>query len=272
MLSAIQSADLEIYKRIAKLCSEHGLTHYALGGTLLGAVRHSGFIPWDDDLDIVMPRPDYDVFLRVAESELTAQYDVVTYHNAGDTWLPRYYCQVHDRDTKVELGMAKDAEVTTAWVDVLPLDAMPSNPAIRTLHKYRLLEKRMEAQLADFDRIVHLSRIDRPLHERAIIALARVSKVGSKGDAVAKLSKAEKIARLYNYDKEEWIVNYFGAYKFKEMFPKDWFSEGVLLPFEDTVIPCPVEYEQVLTQLYGDYMTPPPVEDRNARHRSKTTE
>ena len=77
----------------------------------------------------------------------------------------------------------------------------------------------------------------------------------------------EQTLRKYSYEKEDWFVNMFGAYKFREMFPKAWFGEGIELPFEDTNIRCPIEYDKVLTQMYGNYTTLPPEEQRGEQHR-----
>jgi len=93
-----------------------------------------------------------------------------------------------------------------------------------------------------------------------------VTGVGTNADPVRLYSKVDDVARRYEYDDEDWVVNLFGAYKFREIMPKSWYGNGVELPFEDTSVLCPFEYDKVLTQLYGDYMTPPPESERGANH------
>lgn len=267
-LNVAQKAELGILKDVAAFCESQSYAYCALGGTLLGAVRHKGFIPWDDDIDIVMPRPDYDRFVESAEGGLGGNYEIVTYRTCGEEWVPRYFCQVHNRDIRMVLGVANEAEETTPWVDVFPLDAMPSGKVARTLQKYRLLKMRMDSQIAGFDRIVHQSRVDRPMFEKAIIKFVQVTGYGKKRDQREILAATERTAKKYSYADEEWVVNLFGAYKFREMFPKEWFEDLILLPFEDMEVPCPRRYDDVLTQMYGDYMIVPPEHEKNARHRS----
>lgn len=265
-LSKAQQIELDIYKAVAEICKYNGIRYFALGGTLLGAIRHKGFIPWDDDMDIAVPRPDYDRLMGILHTELPDYLEPVTYQGQTRDDVPVYFCQVFDRRTRVKVAMANEERVTSLWLDVFPLDAMPTNGFLRQVQKYRLLYRRMRVQMSNFDKIVHQHRSNRPWHERALIKFVNVTHAGERSDPVDQLAKTERAARSYDYEREDWIVNLWGVYKFREMFPKSWFGQGVELPFEDTVVPCPVEYDKVLTQMYGDYMTPPPASTRDEQH------
>lgn len=255
-----------MYEAVANICAKHDIRHYALGGTLLGAVRHQGFIPWDDDIDIAMPRPDYDRFVKFAKRELPSHLVAKTYLDERGDAHPMFICIIKDTRTKIQLHHADKVQDTAVWLDVFPLDAMPSNKIQRTLHKYRLLYERMKIQFSMYEENVHQHRANRPLYERVLMVFREKTGFGSNWDTWELMCHIENTLRIYDYDQEGWMVNMFGAYKFREMFPKAWFGEGINLAFENTTIRCPVEYDKVLTQMYGDYMTLPPEEQRGAQH------
>lgn len=264
-LNELQQIDLEILSLVIEICERHKLRYYALGGTLLGAVRHKGFIPWDDDVDIAMPRPDYDTFLDVCQKELPDRYVVQNYRTIPDDPAPTYMSRIGRKGTSVTYGVASVAKEMPIWIDIFPLDAMPSKKFLRVVHKYRLLYQRLKFQFSSYEFNANIHK-QRPFHEKALMRFREITKIGSNWDSAEILAKTEIIARRYSYDKEDYFVNLFGAYKFKEMFPKSWFKDGVELPFENIKLICPVEYDKVLTQMYGDYMTPPPEEQRTLHH------
>lgn len=266
-LNEVQKIELDMYRMVAAICERHSLRHFALGGTLLGAVRHKGFIPWDDDIDIAMPRPDYDAFLKVVNDELPDGYVAKTYLDERGDSHPTFICQIQDRNTLVRLDFAEESREMSVWLDVFPLDAMPSNSLLRSIHKYRLLYERMKIQFSMYEENVHQHRAGRPWYERALMRFRERTGFGSNWDTWELMRHIERTLRAYDYEREGWFVNMFGAYKFREMFPKEWFGDGIELPFEDTTIPCPVEYDKVLTQMYGDYMTPPPDDKKADQHR-----
>ncbi len=265
-LERLQAIELEMFKTVRAICHKHDIPYFALGGTLLGAVRHKGFIPWDDDIDIAIPRPYYEPFLKVAAKELPEHLCVIDYRNHVDGMLPTLPARVCDMRTKLLRSNSMVQRESFVLIDVFPLDAMPSNGLLRFIQKYRLLYDRMKIQFSMYEIFVHQHRPNRPFHEKALMRFREVTKLGSNWDPRSLMAKADRDLCSFDYDKESYIVNVFGAYKFKEMFPKEWFGEGVELPFEDTTITCPFDYDKVLTQMYGDYMKLPPEEDRAQHH------
>ena len=265
-MNEVQLKVFEIYDLVAQICKANGLHFYALGGTLLGAVRHNGFIPWDDDIDIAIPRPEYNRFVSVVNRELPSGFVAKTYKDEKNCKTPTFICQIQNLNTRVNVSFAKKDREMPLWLDVFPLDAMPSNTILRNIHKYRLLYERMKIQFSMYEENVHQHREGRPAYEKALMKFREKTNFGAKWDTYDLMCHIEKTLRKYDFEKEDYFVNMFGAYKFKEMFPKVWFGEGIELPFEDTTIVCPVEYDKVLTQMYGDYMQLPPEEKRTQQH------
>ncbi len=267
-LLQLQHMELDMLKTVIALCGKHSIPYYALGGTLLGAVRHKGFIPWDDDIDIGIPRPDYEKFLEIASEELPSNLKTVYFRVQEKGTRLIYNCQVQDENVRLVQNIANIPYETNVWIDIFPLDGMPSNPVLRFIHSGTLLYRRMRIQFSMFDMNVHQKRKGRPWHERALIALHKATGIGSGSDPRRMMEKMDSALRKYDYGKSGYLINMMGAWKLKEMFPKEWYGGGVRLPFEDITINCPRQYDRVLTQMYGDYMTPVQDDREKEEHHS----
>jgi len=126
-LENVRRIELEILQEIMRICNAHSIPYFAVGGTALGAVRHNGFIPWDDDIDIGMMREDYEKFLEVARTDLNSEYDLVHYSTYEDH--PVYFAKIKKKGTLfVEKGVNKLKIPKGIFVDIMPYDYCPSNP------------------------------------------------------------------------------------------------------------------------------------------------
>lgn len=259
-LRKLQLTDLELFKKFTRVCEENDITYYALGGTLLGAVRHGGFIPWDDDMDVGIPRGDYDRFLSLAETR-QLPFEVHSFFNDKDHY--RYFAHIEDPAVKIKRTDNIVAEMSSAWIDVFPLDGMPNNPLLRSIHKYYLLYRRAMYKLSCFSLGVNVNKRGRPLHERILVKLGQILPVEKMLSVRSQLRKLDRALKRFPYEKSDWLVNAMGAYKFDEMFHKRHYGAGRELKFEDTTIHAPRDYRFVCHQLYGDYMTPPAAADRD---------
>ncbi len=258
-LSRVQSIIWDIMKELLPIIESGGYKYYMLGGTLLGAVRHRGFIPWDDDIDIGMPRDDYERFIASVSSALPEHLKLRTYTDDS----PHHYYFSRIVDTRHELRRTGSTVERNEdiWVDIFPLDGMPNGRFLRYIHMLRLLYIRMRYHIASFDR-VNLKRPGRPLSERIVIGIVRHTGLGTRSDPRKWLDKLDRLLKKYPLEHSDLIINFMGQYKFKEMFPVAWYGEGTMYDFEDTELCGPCDYDKVLTRQYGDYMTPP--ENRNA--------
>ncbi|MBO5867860.1 MAG: LicD family protein, partial [Oscillospiraceae bacterium] len=140
-MDLLHQVDMDIAKAVVALCDKHGLTYYMLGGSMLGAIRHKGFIPWDDDIDFGMPREDYERFLELAPTELPKHLKVVNYRN--DPNYMYYITRILDTETKViEERIGNDNKYTNASIDIFPIDGTPNNPILRKIYFFRVMYHR----------------------------------------------------------------------------------------------------------------------------------
>ena len=259
--SKVQNIIWDIMNSIKPIIEKSNLHYYMLGGTMIGAIRHKGFIPWDDDIDIGMPRNDYEKFIKEIPTKLPPHLKLQTYWD--DSPHHYYFSRIVDTRYKLKRTGSVVERNQEVWVDIFPLDGMPNNCIARRLHMFRLLYARARYHIATFDK-VNLKRPNRPLSERIVIWLVKHTGIGTHSDARKWLNKIDMLLKKYSIENSNWVCNFMGQYKFKEMFPKEWYGDGSLYDFEDGQLMGPVEYDKVLSQQYGDYMTPPNDADKNA--------
>lgn len=262
-IKIIQDKILSILKEFISICKDNNLTYYALGGTLLGAVRHKGFIPWDDDIDIGMPREDYEKFKKIASNALPENYKFLSEDTSN---YKKSFSVIRDDSTKIIMNYSNEEQEESLWIDIFPLDGMPTNPLKKKYHSYRYLYTRMMVQLSQFNSLVNQKKENRPWLEKVIIRIANVVKI----EKVVSFSWAQKkylqTIKKYSFN-EGFAGNYTGAYKLREIVPSDYFGQPVLLQFEDLKLSCPHKFREYLTAIYGaDYMQLPPEEKRVLHH------
>lgn len=258
-LRELQLKELEMLKEVLKIAERHNIRCYMLGGTFLGAVRHKGFIPWDDDVDIGMPREDYEKFAEIAQKELHAPFRLISFKTEKN------YNGFCNRVVNENISVIRDDAIVekkeNLWVDVIPLDGMPNNPFVRGIHKCRLLFLRLLLQYSKFKTGVNMKK-KRGLIDTVLIKLGFVVSKICRFDVKKRLQAIENFLKKYAYDESDYVVNFMDAYRFKEMFPRAYYEDSVLYDFEDIKLSAPRAHDEVLSQLYGDYMTPPEQSER----------
>lgn len=279
-LRKLQLVELGLMKRFAEVCEAEGFRYFMLGGTLLGAVRHGGFIPWDDDVDMCMPRPDYDALLKLADANPDlfaspdAEYDVKLVSIYSDAGYRQGMAKITSSEMCIISRSATRERVENAWIDIIPMDGFPSGLLASKIHKARLMYWKIMDATAEFDYVVDVKR-DRGLAGsialRCLEFLCKV--IRPYGDDFSRVLKlTDKALKRYSYDDCPEAINLYAARGFREIFPVAAFGEGRLLRFEDGAFAAPSNADLVLTTIYGlDYMTPPSKEDRNW-HNSEVIE
>lgn len=255
---------LDILKAFMEICERHGLTFYCCAGTAIGAVRHSGIIPWDDDIDVIMPRPDYDRLLEIAKTEDFGKYELITPYN--DSSYPLYFSKLSDRTTT----LVEDRQIPCViglFVDIFPLDATDDDVEKAKILKarYTKIINRLNAVSTHntFGEYIALLADPKEWGRFAIKTAAYFFRSAIRRHLIRQM---DRLSHLYDYDKARNVQVYTGSYGFKEVFPKAWLGKGRMFKFEDIEVPLPEEYDKYLRHFFGDYMQLPPVEQRVEKH------
>ena len=262
-LNDTQRYILQVLRDVLKVLEELDVPYYMQGGTMLGAIRHHGFIPWDDDVDLGILRSDYERLLETVSDKLPEHLELRTYWDETDHHY--YFARIVDTRYQIRRMGSLEERLENVWVDLFPLDGMPNALLPRQVHKFRLLMTRLKFHLSCFEK-VNIKRPGRPFIERAIIRVAMITHVGSWFNTRKQLDKMDRLLKKYPPEKSGYLVNFTGqtSYKFNESFKKEVYGEKTLYPFEDIEMVGPQQYDRYLRSLYGEYMTPPKEADRNA--------
>lgn len=252
-LRELQLLELDILKAIDRVCKANDIKYYLDSGTLLGAIRHKGFIPWDDDLDIIMFREDYDKFVKVAPDALDEGYELL-----HESVYPDYYLQYakvvmldkHDFHNQV---YKFDDKYLGPYVDVFVYDPILSPEETDFKAEYA---KIFDLRLSILLKAGHL-KPDTPKKEK----LAK--KIRFK---TMKSLKKEMDREMHKYHDTGYVASFASSDPIRQRMPVAAYAESVDVPFEDGMFPVPKDYDDILTRLFGDYMTPPPVAKRWMKH------
>lgn len=264
-LSLMQNVQLNILKEFIGVCDKLNLRYYLIEGSMLGAKRHQGFIPWDDDIDVGMPRKDYEIFCTEANKYLKAPYYLSTIADNNHIWMTAI---LFDKSRNVVLNNASEAFETYAWIDVIPLDGTPANKVMQRLHYYHYFMYRALYQLSHFSKIVNVNR-QRPWYEKMVINIACKIKIENKLNSVKISQKLHTILAKYDFDKCRYVASHISDYKLKEIMPRIWYGNGKKYKFQDTEVMGVSNSQKYLAQLYGDYMKLPPENQRIGKHNAK---
>ena len=255
-IKKLKEIELEIFRQFIEICNENSLRYFVVGGTALGAVRHKGFIPWDDDIDVALPRGDYEKFLSIAQSSLPGNMFLQTY--ITDKNYPNPFAKLRRSDTAfIEKSTSKIKMNHGVYVDIFPLDGYSCSSIKRKL--FGIKEKILKISIGS----VFVSGNASKNKFRAIVkrAIARLLP-----DYRASVRRLDTMYKKVPYEDAEIIANFCGAWAEKEVMPKAYFGDGIEGEFEGIKVVLPAKTHEYLTALYGDYMTLPPEEERVGHH------
>jgi len=254
-MNDLQKKELEILKEFIRVCDKLKLNYYMAGGSLIGVIRHKGFIPWDDDIDVCMLRKDYEEFLKKAQPLLKKNYFLQTYETE-----PGYtgnFAKIRDsKTTFIESSVKKHKINHGIYIDIFPLD---------NRYKYNKIKlKLLDCQIYK----TYTLDFKKTFKYRIKLLISNMIYGRKTTSEICRLK--DRIFTKKNNIKMDKCICYSGAWGIeKETHYISDFEDTIKKQFEDVIVTIPKGYDRVLKDTYGDYMQLPPIEKRKPHHYSE---
>jgi LPS biosynthesis protein len=251
-LTEVQSTQISLLQQLKAICTANGLRYALAGGTLLGAVRHGGYIPWDDDIDVLMPRPDYERFVTTVFQEGSGR--IFTHETRPDYYYP--FAKLIDPTTLLIEQDAPPIKGLGVNIDVVPVDGYPQGRARRmaaiTIAKYGW-------RFSLFDNVMQANS---PLKQAVKIRFARLCRYQGWQPWLKRLTRLLAAQPF----EESPMAGFPLVYGSREILPRSVYETYTQLSFEGELYAAPAAYETYLAALYGDFLTLPLPEKRHSHH------
>lgn len=250
---------LKILKEVHRICEKNGIHYFLSDGTLIGAIRHNGFIPWDDDLDIGMLRIDYEKFKAVVQTELSEEFIFQSVETDRGYAIP--FAKIMLKNTKwletATKSKKTNKDMQGIYIDIFPYDKIPSDLDMQKKHYLKF--KFWNSLIFRKDKYKNFSMCKESDHKSIFFIMQILSWILSLKLCIL---KRESICMKYEYLENNFVVTKYGGNFYKNQNPYEAFARLVPHRFEDSDFYVPAAYDSILTKLYGNYMELPPAEKR----------
>lgn len=262
-LRKLQLLEVNLLQKFQLICTENHLTYYFVAGGLIGALRHGGFIPWDDDMDIVMPRDDYDRFVSICKKGVDGGYGLIHYDTDVDKNWKTAFSRFVDLKSVIEAPSAFESIMQKyVWIDLFPIDGMPKGKVKRWLHMQHIMLLRSLLIFTDAKNLAGKKK--RSLFESFVLHVFKIFPIFKIFDSGTVCHILEKCIKKYRFQDSDYCCNFMGRYRSKEIQPKERWGTPATLLFEGIEVKVPEQYHEFQTHMYGDYMKLPPESERVA--------
>ncbi|MBQ3543818.1 MAG: LicD family protein [Lachnospiraceae bacterium] len=264
-MSETQEVSLEILKAITDICEEQNLRYSLVYGTLIGAIRHKDYIPWDDDVDIMMPRPDYDKLLLYLKDHIKEYPNLKVFNREECPEYPYMITRISDDRYVIKMENEKPYGMGV-FIDIYPYDGLgkTKEEAIKFGMKGDRISSLCYQATREHFAIETTTSVFRKIIKYPVYLFAKM--IGKDYFQ----NKLEKLARVKDYDDSEYVgCVIWLSWGAKDIFPRKWFDETIKVPFGKYEFRVPKYYDKVLRHEYGDYMQLPPEKDRIGHHYFK---
>ncbi|MBR1539885.1 MAG: LicD family protein [Clostridia bacterium] len=238
--------ELDMLEKVLDICDKNNIKYFASYGTLLGTVRHHGFIPWDDDIDLEMPRNDYERFKQIARKELQDPYFVQCYETEKN--YDRSHIQIRNSNTTAILKTDKNNSFNKGiFMDIFPIDNVPDGVKGKIFKLRVNTFKRLINTYPVFGDEKKLKLVIKKIMKKTFFKIFDLNKI---------LAKYEKLLSKYKDEKTKYMGLIYDGFKYP-VFEREYYDEYENLSFEYLSLRCPKKYDSMLRQEYGeDYMVP----------------
>lgn len=253
-LDELRSCEINIMDEIFDFCRRHELRIYLFGGTLIGAVRHKGFIPWDDDIDLSMPRPDYERLIELRNiDDFPKNLKLYDCDNISTYCYP--FIKIVDASTYVNENKDYENKEIGVWVDIFPMDGAPENEE-DWKKLYKKLQKKFRLMNFSQYKFGKGTSIIKIILKTIPLILCKLKNANNRAREI------NNICKSINYNNSKYIGDLVGCYGLQERHLKEGYETVVKLSFEGKEYEAPSNYEYYLKTRYGDYLTLPPENER----------
>ncbi len=258
-LDQIHQIEFQMLKKFAKVCEENNLRYFLCGGTLLGAIRHKGFIPWDDDIDILMPRPDYIKFQELSKNNILGDELKVCSSYLGNLNDP--FCKIFNINTIMEKEYVNDEFDSHIWIDIFPMDGLPNSELkVKFIYKKVSIARAIIRTIKVKDEVKNKVSTSKSKYILKVITKPILSIIGVRPI----VRYIDNLSQKYDFDKSIYVGGIAFGYGPQEKMIRADYIVPEKIEFEGELFNAPGCWKEYLSNLYGDYMKLPPKEKQIA--------